>query len=407
MMQTLAQRSKSQSIALLLSSHCLLIAIPSLTAHANVIQLFTGISYSNPAELCLVENNEAIIGGITHTFTNRFRGRSLNRNTQSYDQGINYTKTISLLPYGRIAKRYNEQLVFGVDVTQPYHTNHNWGSDAFTRYAMTQKYVIDVDVSPRFSFKANNFLAVGAGINLNFLNNYELDFSIPSGQTSYANVVNSAAGYGTGFNAGVYLSLTPNNAVGITYYSRIYQKTRGVSRWDQDINDSLRFNLTLPATTVMNYIHQFSPKLRSNLEFFYAEWSANKTFHIMNSAIPPPLGPHIFGRLDFKNSMAVRATMRHQTTERLALSLVGLLDKGPERAPNRSLGILSGDTYVVGATVDYQFTKSTQFKLTYGFSMLNTIINDKTRLGTRIVPLSVGNLNAYGNIIDISFRVKG
>jgi len=59
----------------------------------------------------------------------RFQGTVLNFNNGQSGQGTSYTRTTSFLPYGRIASRLNEKTVFAVDVTEPFHSNLNWGNN--------------------------------------------------------------------------------------------------------------------------------------------------------------------------------------------------------------------------------------------------------------------------------------
>ena len=94
----------------------------SLCAHANVLQYFTGISYSNPAELFKIKNNEFILGGNLAYGLLKYEGSALNFNTFQYESGKSDSERAVLLSYARIATRIDKKMVFGVDVTEPYNS---------------------------------------------------------------------------------------------------------------------------------------------------------------------------------------------------------------------------------------------------------------------------------------------
>ena len=75
-----------------------LLCLVCLPIHANVIQYFAGISYSNPAELFTVGKNEFILGGTGFYTVARFEGSVLNFNTGKQGYGTAYSKTSTLLP---------------------------------------------------------------------------------------------------------------------------------------------------------------------------------------------------------------------------------------------------------------------------------------------------------------------
>ena len=101
------------------------LCILAFSAHANVIQYFSGISYNNPSELFKVKQYELILGGTGSYADLSFKGSVLNFNTMQYNSGINHSRTYTLMPYGRIAKRINDKTVFALDITEPFNSNLN------------------------------------------------------------------------------------------------------------------------------------------------------------------------------------------------------------------------------------------------------------------------------------------
>ncbi|WP_426741212.1 outer membrane protein transport protein, partial [Pseudomonas aeruginosa] len=133
--------------------------------------------------------------------------------------------TYIVWPYGRVAKRLNDKTVVAVDLTEPFNSNLDWGNDAFTRYAATQNYLTDVDLSPKISYAISKKLQIGGGINFNVLLKNEVNWAFPTGQSTYANLINRSSSFGVGYNLGINYAVNDTNFLGITYYSRIRQNT--------------------------------------------------------------------------------------------------------------------------------------------------------------------------------------
>lgn len=382
------------------------LSVMGVNAQANVIQYFTGISYSNPAELMKVSKNTLIIGTTGFTTTGRFQGSVLNFNTGTYGQGVAFTRTASALPYGRIAVRQNAKWVLGVDITQPFHSNLNWGNQSFSRYAATQTYLTDVDVSPRFAYSISPQLKLGAGINVNFLKNNETNWAVPISPSSAANLINSTAGFGVGFDLGAFYALNQRNFLGITYYSKINQPTRGRSVLLDNVTHDVSFNFTMPATMIGTYVHLFNPSWLLNAQVFYSEWRVNQYARFWNTAAPGPLSRDFNFKMNFRNSMASLLAIRNQYTEKLGLTAIGVIDKGPERPETRSLNFPSDTQYFLAISADYKVSAHACLELLYGYGFLNTKLNNHIQMNSTIIPFTTGHVDIHANVLDLKLRVQ-
>lgn len=376
----------------------------AFNAHANVIQYFTGLSYANPADLFKVKKNEFIIGANGSYADLGFTGSALNFNTFQYESGENHSRTQTLMGYGRIAQRVTDKLVIGVDVTEPFNSNLNWGDDAFTRYANTQNLLIDVDVDPRFSFSISKKIQVGAGVDLNFLANNEVNWALPTGPTSYSTLINKTTGFGVGFNLGLTYVINQTNFLGVTFYSKIRQKTTGYSILGNN-STNMNFSFNLPATTIINYVHIFNPKWLVSFTGFESQWDQNQYIRLFNTASPPPNQDFVFPML-FRKSYALLGVLRHQYNDKLGLALAGLVDIGPESDNLRSITFPSYQQYFIGGVADYHFNKSTSVELLYGYVYSDPPIRNRVPLPTGSIPLTTGNVEINVNIIDLRLKIQ-
>lgn len=384
----------------------LLLGIASINANANVIQSYTGLSYANPAELFQIKNNEFIIGAAPLHIAGKFNGEGLNLNTFSYDRGISRTKRNSLLGYGRIAKRANDKLVFAVDVTEPFHSNLAWDKNAVTRYAGTENLMTNIDVSPRFSLSLNPKLYLGAGLNFNFMENNEVNWTLPISKTGYANLKNPTSSFALGFNAGFYYLINQTNFLGLAYYSSTNQKTRGSSYLADRVNTHLAIDLKLPSTTVLNYVHLFNQSWLLNLRAFYTEWSTMQYAFVNNTAAPPPVGPNFIFPMRYRNSPAIAAAVRNQFKEKLGLTLIGMVDKGPEHNNLRTILFPSDVQYFAAIAADYKATKNATIELLYGHGYSSTRLANNISLNNQTFPFTTGKIHINANLIDLRFKLQ-
>ncbi|ASQ45292.1 OmpP1/FadL family transporter [Legionella clemsonensis] len=387
-------------------SLAIILSLSSIGSYANVLQYFAGISYSNPAELFKVKKNEFLIGGTGFYGDVRFAGSVLNLNTFQYDSGVSASRRFSFLPYGRIASRINQKLVWGVDVTQPFHSNLIYGLDAFTRYAATETLMTDVDISPRFSYNIVPQLTIGAGLNFNFLKDNETNWALPVSQTQYAMFINRTSGFGIGYDAGVYFMANSNNFLGATYYSAIKQKTRGESILNGNVSTDLRFNFRMPATTILHYTHLFSQKWLASFQIFCSEWNANQFARIQNTAAPPPAGPNFTFTMKYNPSWAYSAAIRQQYSENLGLTLIGLLDNGPERDHLRTINFPSDTQYFLGLATDYHLSKLTTLELLYGHVFSKTLIGNYLFLNGQQFPFTTGRVRINAEVFELRIKLQ-
>lgn len=380
------------------------LCVAALSAQANVIQYFAGISYSNPSQLFQTKDSEFLLGGTGSYAHLKFSGSAYNFNSHEYDSGDSYSKTYTLMPYGRIAKRINSKLVLGLDVTEPFNSNLDWGNDSFTRYAATQNLLTDVDVSPRFSYSINQQLYIGAGINLNFLTNNETNWAFPQGETTYENLINKSSSYGTGFNIGATYLINKTNFIDLVYYSKIRQNTTGTSRLGAVVSTDYLFSFNMPATTALSYVHLFNPTWLVNLKVFQSEWNANQYVRLLNTAANPP-GDFVFA-MKFDKSYAFQAAVRHQYNDKLGLTLAGMVDVGPEQSNLRNIMFPAYLQYFAALVADYQITTKASVELMYGQVFSYPPIHNQLMTENGPIPFTTGKVNISANVLDLKVKVK-
>jgi len=374
-----------------------------LNTHANVIQYFAGISYNNPSELFKVKNSEFLFGGTGSYADLEFKGSVLNFNTGQYGAGVSHSRTYTLMPYGRLATRLNEKSVVAVDITEPFNSNLNWGNNAFTRYANTQNLLTDVDVSPKLAYSINKKWQIGGGLNFNFLLNNEVNWAYPTGSTTYANMINKTSSFGLGYNLGVTYLINQTNFFGLTYYSRIKQNTTGYSMLASSFSKDLRLGFYMPATTILSYVHIFNPKWLISMQVFQSEWNVNQYVRLFNTAVPPPMSNFSF-KMNFRTSYAYLVAVRKQYTDKLGLTLAGMIDNGPEEDTLRTITFPSYTQYFIGLVGDYHFNAQTSVELLFGHVYSDPDVHNQVVVNNASVPFTTGNVTINVNVVDLKVK---
>lgn len=382
------------------------LCLATVELQANVIQYFTGISYSNPSELFQVKKNDFFLGGTIIDANGKFNGSSLNFNTFQYESGQSISERTSFLPYGRVAQRVNDKWVVGLDVTQPIHSNLAWGENSVTRYAGINNLLRDIDISPRFSYQFKPGFYAGAGANFNFIRKNETDWALPTGPTSYATLINLSSGFGLGYDLGLYYSLNPTNFVGLTYYSTIRQRTRGTSTLADNVNTNYNFSFHLPSTLLFNYLHFFNQTWLINLQAIQSAWSENQIIRIHSTATPGPFGNDYNFPVHYKKSWTYAAAIHHQLHEKLGLTLLSVLDNGPERWHLRTINLPADKQYFFALVSDYHLNKTTTFELLYGYGFLKTKLSNQVTVNAQAIPFNTGRVHIHANVVDLRLKIQ-
>lgn len=375
-------------------------------ASANVIQFFSGISYSNPAELFKVQKNTLIVGSSSFDVQGKFSGTALDFTNFQNPYGTSKTNQTSFLPYGRIAHRVNNKMVLGVDITQPFHSNLRWSKDAVTRFSGVDNLMTDIDVSPRISVMVTPRFYIGGGLNFNFLKTNITSWMLPNGQGGVTELVNPSSNLGIGANAGLFTALNVTNFLGLSYYSAIPQATAGTSTFGANANSNYRFRFYMPATTILNYVHLFSPSWLISAQGFVTQWNANQFVRLRNTAAQPPVDPNFNFEMRFRASTAGALALRHQLNEKLGLTLLGVLDNGPERDNLRTILFPSDKQYLLALNADYKISKSTTIEAFYGRGFSKTLIGNTINLGGQNFELIQGRVRLQANVFDLRLKVE-
>ncbi len=352
-------------------------------AYSTAYQPFLGVAYDNPALLYTVDKADIILGNtyIESRFVFTGSNGPLTGKAVS-DRNRN-------LPHGRVAYRVNPDLVIGLDISHRVYINIQYSIGSILQSSSTASTLFDFDYSPRFSYRINDKLMVGAGANLNELYSSELNFVVEP----YGNLVNKGSGWAYGWDAGLIYKYNEKTTVNISYYSELNHSGSGTSTWGPITNPDLQFyNTKVPATATLNLYRKITEKLAINAGFHYQFWDAVKEINVVNTA----LGENLTVPLNYHNTWVGVLNAHYAFTDKVTGIIGSEYNNSPASIADRYPGLPAGTALAAYIGTEIAVTKSIFVKLIYAHVFSNPPINTLGRNGA-----IVGRENINDNIADL------
>ncbi len=218
---------------------------------------------------------------------------------------------------------------FGIGIYNPFGGSANWGNNWIGKYALEKLELKATFIQPTISLKITPKLAIGGGFvyglgHVNLTKAIPLtDSTLQDGQTE---LTANAKGYG--YNLGIYYQVSDEFSVGITYRSKVEEKTTDGKATFSKLPASLAagfpspntFTNTLPLPAVYSIGFGLNPSKKLALAFDvnYVEWSIYKTLEFDFGQTTPTLTNSISPR-NYKDAFDLRFGAQFSVTPRFML----------------------------------------------------------------------------------------
>lgn len=176
----------------------------------------------NPATITQFKGNYKEIGGAgiipysSHSYTSG--------TLAAFDNAPSNSAESAFVPSGYTSWQLNDKIWLGLSSNAPFGLGvnfpHLWAGSAYGQEADIQSY----NFAPTIAYKINDWISIGAGVQLQYMNASYLFFINPI-PTLIGSL--NGAGWGFGWTAGVTLTPLPHTQIGIGYRSAINQKLNG------------------------------------------------------------------------------------------------------------------------------------------------------------------------------------
>lgn len=399
------------------------LALIPTAVFASSFQNFAGTAYSNPADLSfLVKNNQFIIGDYFVMPKLKFQGTvtvpdpspvifPLHRDVQT--TGTSISNNTFDITYGRAAQRLNDEIVAGIDVSQPYEEVISYTNTSPARYSATLSVVHSVDIAPEIALQIGgplSNLSLGLGLDELYFSTTlnQMYPSLPKvspptrfGSGADLSSTNYDADWTTGWHVGATYHLFRGTFVGLSYYSALNPRVTGPSTFTNVANTTSQSTVNLPATSNFRITQFFSERFLVGLGLHYTQWSCLKTLTLYNVASPS--GSIQTVPVNYRNTWRVDMNTHYDFTRKWGAGAYAAYDQTPTNDVNRSIRAFGGDTTTLGGAIDYKVLKSTSVSLEYAHIFaVSESVNQYLPSGTSAVGTLSGNANVVGLKVTVN-----
>lgn len=230
--------------------------------------------FFNPAVLSDVENGEFILSATYLDVDINTKGGSKTDGTSKtanvHDAGRGVT-----VPALYVAKRINQDMVFGLAVTSPFGlaTSYNKSWQGADRAIDTS--VSTININPSLAYKVDDKLSLGAGLQAQY---YEAKLTNNYASAYYTKVHGS--GWGYGFNLGAKYQATKDLKLGIGYRSKIDHVLNGSVAVQGYAYSDARSKATTPESLTAGAAYKFNPTTELVYDLTWTRWSRLKSFGV-------------------------------------------------------------------------------------------------------------------------------
>jgi long-chain fatty acid transport protein len=296
----------------------------------------------------------------------------------------------TLIPSFYAAYGLTNSLSFGLAVNSPFGLktvpNPLWAGMFYSR----ESKVRDIDVTPTVAWKVNNWLSVGAGMQIDYLK-VELDSAFPgSGLTGPFPFLaplgpdeSSLGGrsWGVGYTAGVTITPTSWTTIGVGYRSGIDQRLHGDIFRPSFVTPvvlpplglipvgfpaaSVGFNATvpLPASVTASVRQKITDSFTLLGTVEWTEWSRLGTIPVITSAVAPGIPTQL--PFEWRNSWMVSGGAEYQWGPRLALRAGVAWEESPITDQTRATRLPDAERMWVSAGATYKCSEQLGLEVAY------------------------------------------
>lgn len=347
-------------------------------------------AYSNPAGLSEIEHQQIVIaatGAIHHI---EYSGNATSPGLGSYYSQTDsaHSRFAGVLPALYYALPISNKWALGFSVTSPYGLGDRFGNEDVTRYYVTYLAAKSADIGPSISYKFNNKLSAGVGLDFLYLDmqSDQMYRSQPLTATD-SFISNDMSGWGYGWHAGLLYKITPKTKVGLSYHSPIVAHLSGTSKFYANngvaipsgvsTSNHLESTLHLPPFTTLSLYQNITSAWAVMATTEYMEWSYVKNQHIYNAATFA--GPiNINTPKNFHDTWRFALGTSYQLTDKWLIRTGAEYDQDPTNNTDRDITMPSSDRYLIGIGAHYQINKNVGADIGYAHAFFeNQSINNR------------------------------
>lgn len=325
----------------------------------------------------------------------------------------------AIIPSFFYVKPLDDKLSFGLGAFTTYGLRTDYGSDFEALHFANDAEVKSFTINPAVSYKVNDTLRVGFGMNVTYAD-AEISSAVPNSLTPVLEQGLSAqAGapvtlpanasvfklegddYGFGWNAGIFWQPTSMTNVALSYRAETKLELDGEVSSDLSagLNQPGSLDLNLAAITELAVNQKLDDQWSVQASVVFTDWS---TFEKLEANLASG-DDFLIKEENFDDSWRGALGVTYMLNDEYTLRAGLAYDDGVVTTENRSLSIPDTDRMWYTAGMTYNMTKDTSFDVGYAFiDGREASINKSRALGTTgITSTMVGTQSANAHILSV------
>ncbi len=343
--------------------------------------------FTNPAGMSRLEKSQ-VLGGLQALYGNVEFSPNSATTVSGGDGGV----AVGWIPGGSafIVQKLNQDWSLGFGVLSYFGLAENYDDNWVGRYYVKKSALMGLTLSPAVSYRLNNWLSVGAGLNMMYgyidseiaINN--AGEARPDGQLKYDD---NRWGYGA--NLGILVEPMPGTRFGLTYLSEVkldfsavpefnglgpvlqtLLTSRGLTTSDMDLS------MTVPQMVMLSAYHEINPKWAVMGNVGWQNWSRFGQVDVgIHSGNPTSLTVSN----DYNDTwhVALGAQYRHSPAWTFSCGIA--YDSSAVDDDKRSVVLPMGESWKLALGAQYAVTPSLTLGVAYEFAWLGDMSVNQER----------------------------
>jgi len=330
----------------------------------------------------------------------------------------------AFLPNFYYAKAVTDSIHLGLGVNSPFGLETQYDNGWAGRYQALKSQLQTININPSVSFKANDRLSLGAGINIQYADT-TLSNALDVGTICYGKVNPATCGamgltpqnsdgnvsingndWGVGYNLGVIFRPIESTRIGIAYRSRISYILRGNATFSNIAtplagafpNSVVTANFVVPDSVSSSLVHQLNNQWDILADATWTHWSLFKQLKVVEtSGVVLNNQPE-----NWQDTMRYSIGASYRYTETLKFRVGSAYDQTPVKDAYRTARIPDNNRIWMSVGANYKLSSSNSFDAGYTHVFINNASINQGAVGTVTGQLQ-GSYNSSIDIISVQY----
>lgn len=344
-------------------------------------------TYFNPAALTLLQNTQVIGLGTGAQLHSQFSGTVTQPSTGFSQSGPSRSQTNYFLPSGYFGMPVSDRFFVGLAIVAN-NFNRDLDQNSILRYVMSDNNIQNVDFVSAIGFKVNDYLSVGAGLDIS-----QADFAstptsgFPNLDVPDAQSHNQADANALGGDAGILLKPFSATQIGLNYRSSITYHFSGTSQLGSNpaVNsNNFAFDYWTPARYVISINQFLSQSFGVIGTVQWIKWDIYNQINAHDVATQVGPTPTILSNitipLHFHDAGVYTAGAYYRLSPNWIIRAAGSYVQSPGN-PNDQ--ITEGNNIILGASIGYKVNKLISIDASYAHAFIqDQTINIENSINT-------------------------